>query len=174
MTIKTNARLAGFAFLFYIAAGIATMALAGKPAAGVFSLLTSFAALVLGVTFYAMTRDQDPDLALLAMVCRVVEAVPGVGGTGAVYFAVASTIFSWLLLRGRMIPSALAWLGVVASTMLAALLVVQRLGIFGNALNWSSPITWLVWLPMLIFEVTVGVWLIVKGVAGPDMRRAGL
>ena len=34
---------------------------------------------------------------------------------GATFFAVGSTIFSWLLLRGRMIPVALAWLGVVAS-----------------------------------------------------------
>lgn len=174
MTIKTNARLAGFAFLVYIGAGIASMALARTPAVGVLSLLTSFAALMLGVTFYAITRDQDPDLALLAMACRVVEAVPGVGGAGAVYFAVASTIFSCLLLRGRMIPSALAWLGVVASTALVALLVIQRLGVFGNALNWSSPVTWLVWLPMLVFEVTVGLWLIIKGVASPAIRRAGL
>src|SRR6185436_16949551 len=50
---------------------------------------------------YAMTREQDPDLALLALGCRVLEAVPG---EGVIYFAVGSLIFSWLLLRGRIVP----------------------------------------------------------------------
>jgi hypothetical protein len=45
------------------------------------------------------------------------------------------------------------------------LLAVQRTGLF--ELSWSSPITWFVWLPTLIFELTFAVWLIVKGVAVP-------
>ena len=60
MTLRTNARIAGFTFLFYIAAGISSMALAGRAhVTDVLSLLTSFCALVLGVTLYAITREVD-------------------------------------------------------------------------------------------------------------------
>ena len=112
MTITTNSRVAGLAFWIYFIAGIGTMA-AGRNAAAVsvLSTVTSFCAVVLGVTLWSITRDQDRDLATLAMMCRVIEAVPG---HGEIYFAVASTIFSWLLLRGRLIPAALAQLGVGA------------------------------------------------------------
>ncbi len=168
MTRTTNARLAGLTFLVYIAAGIAGLALAGQPQArSVLALLTSFAALVLGLTLYALTREQDQDLAMLGLACRFIEAVPGGEGTGAIFFAVGSTIFAWLLLRGRMIPAALAGLGVVASVLLVALLLAQRAGLFGNALNWSSPITWAVWLPMLIFELSIAFWLLLRGAASP-------
>ena len=49
------------------------------------------------------------------------------------------------------------------------LLLLQRAGL-GDVLNWSSPITWSVWLPMLVFEMTFAVWLIIKGVAAPAPR----
>ena len=115
-------------------------------------------------------NNMDPDLAMLALACRVVEAIPG---EAAVFFAVGSTIFSWLLLRGRMIPTALAWLGVVASGLLAVILVLQRAGLFGGAGSWASSATWLIWMPMLVFELTFAVWLLVKGVgpANPGLVR---
>ena len=170
MTRATNARIAGFTFLFYIAAGIASLVLAGRAhATNVLSLLTSFAALVLGVTLYAITREQDPDLAMLGLTCRVIEAAPG---HGEIYFAVGSTAFCWLLLRGRMIPVALAWLGVIASVLLVVLLPLQIAGFFGGPRAWSSPVTWAVWLPLLVFELTFAVWLITKGVAMPAHRRS--
>ncbi|HZI64366.1 MAG TPA: DUF4386 domain-containing protein, partial [Thermoanaerobaculia bacterium] len=177
MTRRTNSRIAGFTFLLYIAVGITTLVLSGRATGGegtaaklasiaqhetemrlvVFlSLLTSFCAIVLGVTLWAITREQDPDLAMLGLTCRVLEGVPhglsttlallwltaagggaaaldagaktalgayllrGGGGTGAIFFAVGSTLFAWLLLRGRVVPVALARLGVVASLLLVA------------------------------------------------------
>lgn len=165
MTRTTNARVAGITFFFYITAGILSLAVGGRaPAATVLAVFTSFSALVLGVTLYAITREQDPDIALLGLVCRVVEGVPG---DGVIYFAVGSTLFSWLLLRGRMIPVALARLGVGASAFLVVILMLQRGGLFGGAVMWFSSVTWLTWLPMLVFEMTLAVWLIVKGVATP-------
>jgi hypothetical protein len=156
------ARVAGFTFLFYIAAGISSMALSKQTqAADVLSLLLNFSAIVLGVTLYMITREQGPGLALLALACRVIEAVHG---ESAIFFAVGSTLFCWLLLRGRMIPTALAWLGVVASLLLVVILPLQLAGLFGGAMSWSASITWLVWLPMLVFEVTLALWLIIKGV----------
>jgi len=171
MTRTTNARLAGFTFLFYIAAGISSLALAGRGhATDVLSLLTSFSALVLGVTLYAITREQDADLALLGLTCRVIEAIPG--HEGAIFFAVGSTLFSWLLLRGRMIPIALAWLGVLASVLLVVILPLQRAGLLGGLTSWSSSVTWLIWLPALVYEVALALWLLIKGVAAPAPKQS--
>ena len=169
MTLRTNARVAGFTYWIYFVAGIAGLLLArSAPATAVLSLVTSFSALVLGVTLYAITREQDRDLAMLGLTCRVIEAVPG---HGEIYFAVGSAVFCWLLLSGRMIPVALAWLGVIASVLLVALLPLQIAGFFGGPRNWSSPVTWAVWLPLLVFELAFAVWLITKGVAMPAQRQ---
>lgn len=219
MTRATNARLAGFTFLAYIATGIASMVLFGQAAVGasdaarltsiaqhgttvrltaVLTLLTFFEAVILGVTLYALTRDEDRDLAVLALCCRAAEGMLGAAsavrtmqllsvataittasdaaaatalGTsllgsgrpstviGATCFAVGSTLFSYLFLRARSIPVALAWLGVLASVLLVITLPVQLAGFLPDSLAWP------IWLPMLVFEVALAVWLIVKGVA---------
>jgi hypothetical protein len=162
---QANARLAGVTFLLYLVAGIAAMIMAGRAeVTSVLSVLTSFCALVLGVTLWAITREVDRDLAMMALACRVIEAAPG---HGEIYFAVGSMLFSWLLLRGRMIPVTLAWLGVVASTFLVVLIPLQLAGLFGGARAWSSPLTWFLWLPMLVFEVALALWFLTKGVARP-------
>jgi hypothetical protein len=159
---RTYARVAGFTFLFYIVAGITSLALGSEAQfADLLYLLQSFSALVLGVTLYALTYRQGPILALLALTCRIAEAVQY--GESAIYFAVSSLIFS-LLLRGRTIPSALAQFGVLASALLVVILPLQLAGLFGGAMSWSASVTWLVWLPMLIFEVALALWLIIKGV----------
>lgn len=164
------ARVAGFTFLFYIVAGISSMNLADQPQmVDVLSLLMSFSALVLGVTLYVLTREQGPALAMMALLCRVLEAVPV--GEPAIFFAVGSTIFSWLLLRGRMIPVALAWLGMIASALLVIILPLQVAWLFGGPTAWSDSITWLVWLPALVFEITLALWLLIKGVAMPAARN---
>jgi hypothetical protein len=165
MTLTSNARIAGFTFLFYIAAGITSMVLAGRPhATEALSMLTSFSALVLGVTLFAITREVDADLAMLALMCRVLEAMHG---EAAMYFAVGSTLFAWLLLRGRMIPVALAWLGVLSSALLVAILPLQRAGLLGGPANWSSSLTWLAWLPCRVFELALAAWLLTRGVGTP-------
>jgi len=224
MTRTTNARLAGFTFLFYIAAGIASMVLFNQATSGdgiaaklagisqhatdvsvvvVLALLQCFSALVLAVTLYAITRDQDPDLAMLALTCRVGEGVlagtsipetqrllwlatatganaPDTGAAHALgayllrgdvaltgtFFAVGSTLFCYLLLRGRMIPIPLAWVGVIASVLLVVGLPLQIAGFL------RGPITSLVWLPMLAFEVPFALWLLTKGVAMPAKTQS--
>ena len=169
MAITTNARIAGLAFWIYIAAGISTMMLARTAAAPVLPVVSSLCAVVLAVTLWSITREVDRDLATLAMMCRVIEAVPG---HGEIYFAVGSALFSWLLLRGRLIPAALGWLGVMSSVMLTILLPLQLAGFFGGPRNWSSPVTWFVWLPMLVFELTLATWFITKGVSASPIKVA--
>lgn len=160
---RTYARVAGFTFLFYIAAGITSLGLGSESqVSDLLLLLQSFSALVLGVTLFALTYKQGLALATLALAFRVVEAVQY--GESAIYFAVASLLFSWLLLRGAMIPTLLAWLGIVASVLLVVILPLQLAGLFGGAMSWSSSGTWVVWLPMLVFEVGLALWLLVKGV----------
>ena len=168
MTRMTNAKLAGVTTIGYLVAGMGSLAVAGSPPVGVFNLLESFSALVLAVTLYAITREQDADIALIAMMSRVVEAVPG---EGFIYSAVGSLLFCWLLLRGRMIPVALASLGVVASALLILTIVAQRAG-GAVATNWSSPVTWFMALPMLVFELAFATWLLTKGVAAATPRVA--
>jgi hypothetical protein len=167
---KTIARIAGFTFLFYIAAGITSMQLASEShITDLLSLLQSFSALVLGVTLYALTREQGPILALMALTCRIAEAIQY--GESAIYFSVASLLFSWLLLRGKLIPAWLAQLGVFASALLVIVLPAQLAGLFGGTMSWASSITWLVWLPMLFFEVIFAFWLMIKGITLPSNQN---
>jgi uncharacterized protein DUF4386 len=226
MTRTTNARIAGFTFLFYIAVSVLSMVLFGRATGGdgiaeklvsiaqhatavgvvlVLGLLQVVSALVLAVTLYAITREQDSDLAMLGLTFRVGEGLVGASiptslglfwlatATGAnapdsasahalgafllrlgawqtlisaTLFAVGSTLFSWLLLRGRMIPVPLAGLGVVASALLVLCLPLQLAGFL------RGQLTSLMWIPIAVFEVVLAVWLLVKGVAPPVRRQA--
>ncbi|HEY1804886.1 MAG TPA: DUF4386 domain-containing protein [Terracidiphilus sp.] len=227
MTLRANARLAGFTFLLYIAAGITIMVVSGTVFTGhgaaeklasaaraavpmrsivLMGLVTVACAVVLAVTLYRITRDVDEDLARMAMVCRVMEGVFGALGVvatvgliwlataampnkpggldgstssglaqlffevqglnlAAIFFSVGSLLFSYLLLRGRMIPAALAWIGVIASLLLVVALPLQLVGVVRDAM------VGFLWMPMLAFEVPLGFWLMVKGVRMPEAMR---
>jgi hypothetical protein len=117
MTRRTNARLAGFTFLFYIAIGITSMVLFRQASGGaegtaatlaslaqhatavrltvILTLLMGFSAVTLGVTLYSLTCDGDRELALLALCCRTIEGVIGatsaIGTLGLLSVAAAST-----------------------------------------------------------------------------------
>jgi len=225
MTRKTNARLAGFMFLFYIATGIASLVLFGQASKGegtaaklasiaqhaslvrltvLLTMCGFVSAVVLGVTLYALTRDEDRELALLGLVCRATEGANAVGGavrtlqllavatasttavgtdavavnalggvmlgqggwTGsisAICFVMGSTLFSYLFLRARSIPALLAWLGLLASVLLLVALPLDLVGLI--------RVPFLLWIPMLVFELTFAFWLIIKGVK-PAVARA--
>jgi hypothetical protein len=238
MTRKTNARLAGFAFLFYIVTGIASLALSNQARGAnrpentaaklaaiaqhamtmrltvLLTLCGFLSAVVLGVTLYALTRDEDRELALLGLICRATEGVNAVSAAGAtlrllavatmatgltgatgstaavgtdaaamnalggsllgqggwtgnisaICFVLGSTLFSYLFLRARSIPLTLAWLGLLASLLL---LVVLPLGLLGLV-----EVGFLMWLPMLVFEVAFALWLIIRGVKPPANQQA--
>lgn len=212
------ARVAGFAFLFYIAAGLTETAIFSGAVVGgsasekltnvlaheahlrltvVLSLATVLSALALAVSLYVVTRDYDKGLALFGLTARTAEgvigaiyALPALGllsaarafegqphgpeadvfiallldarqntmMLSAICFAAGSTIFSWLLLRGHAVPIVLGRLGVFASVLLLLALPAQL------AVNSQGILSMLVWLPMLLFEVILAWWLIVRGV----------
>jgi len=83
----------------------------------------------------------------------------------ALFFAVGSTSFAWVMLRGRIIPAGLAWLGVVTSALMVVALPLQLAGVVrGRVLEITS-------LPIVFFELPLGVWLIAKGVPAPSRDR---
>ena len=219
MTRNTSARIAGFTFLFYIAVAFPAMVLESRATSGegmaaklasivqhttemrvtmLLNLLSVFSALVLAVTLYGITCDEDNELAMFGLVCRVGEGVLGgaplmtpgllwlatatgpnapdaaaanaigafllkvgtwqVNGS-ATLFAAGSTVFAYLLLRGRMVPAPLAWLGVIGSAIVLIGLLLELVGLLG------APFNQLMWIPIALFEITLAVWLLVKGVA---------
>ena len=219
MTRRTNSRIAGVAYLLYIASAYPSMKLMAAATRGeglaaqlaslavhanqvrlavVLSMIGSLCALVLAVTLWAITRDQDPDLAMFGLTCRVTEGVSGAVSlpatltllsltmaTGAnapdpaalralgafvldgdwlvsaTFFAVGSPLFSWLLLRGRMVPVWLAWVGVIGSAIVVIGVPLQSTAVL------TGLVTQLMWVPVAFFEVVVAFWLIIKGAALP-------
>src|SRR6266571_1844749 len=229
MTRSTNARLAGFGYLSYIVAGALNEGLmyratsvegtASKLAriaeystdvrlAMILKLGECFSAFVLAVALYGITRDDDQELAMLALLCRVAEGVfiatlipnsqglvwlasvrtgvsaPDVAITnalaafvrapgapvGAIFFAVGSTIFSYLLLRGRMIPAWLGWWGVLSSAVLIIGAPLQIAGFLIGPLAGYQVVP-VIGLPALVFAPVFALWLLIKGVATPGRRE---
>ncbi len=225
MTRRTNATLAGVAYLLYIVSELAGAKLIGfetrsnEPAARIaaavqflpqlrlgvlLTILGGLCALVLAVTLYGITREQDEELALFGAICRTGEGLFGLlplgalgliwlatanpsvdaatantiltafsaisrwkYAVGATLFAIGSTSFSYLLLRGRIVPAVLAWIGLVASLLLVVGLPLQLVG-------WlSGSVAGVLWVPMILFEVPLGLWLIFRGAAPPLRTRAG-
>lgn len=64
-----------------------------------------------------------------------------------------------------MIPRLLAWLGVAASVLQVVLLPLELAGVV------SGQVTKIMWLPMAAFEIPLGLWLLIKGVAPPARSR---
>jgi hypothetical protein len=182
MTRTTNSRIAGFTFLLYIAAGITSMVVYRQAAGGGeiaarlasmaqhateigigSSLPTTQAVLWLATANGASAPDPRTAHALGALLQQVTGSTISITAT---FFAVGSTFFSWLLLRGRMIPVSLAWLGVASSVLLVVVLPLRGAGFI------HGRITWLVWIPMAVFEVAFAIWLLVKGAAPPARRQS--
>ncbi|MEW6084655.1 MAG: DUF4386 family protein [Chloroflexota bacterium] len=168
-TRRVYARVAGFTLLFYIAAGITSLSLDSQlQIVDLLYFLQNLSALVLGVTFYMLTHEHGPALALLALTSRIMEAIHS---ESEIFFAVGSLLFCWLLVRGRLIPRPLAWLGVVASVILVIVLPLQLAGVLVGT-GWSDSNTWLIWLPMLVFEVTLSLRLLIWGVTASETNTS--
>jgi len=223
---KRNGRIAGLTFLLYYATALGDMFLFAHASSGkgtaeklasiahnaaqveltiVLSLLTVVYALILAVTLYALTRNVDSEIALMAFTCRVVEgvtnAVPAaarlgllsiatasatassadavslhtqatlvlkISGwsttVGATIFAVGSTLFAYLFLKGRSIPVLIAWLGVIGSLLVIPIFLLSSM--------WpvSSTVVWLTSIPLIIFELALAFWLLIKGVSTQSSR----
>jgi hypothetical protein len=75
-----------------------------------------------------------------------------------IFFSMGSILFFYLFRKGNYIPRILSGLGLFAS------LLVTLTG-FANLLSaHSSPMLQFGWLPMFVAEISVGLWLLIKGV----------
>jgi uncharacterized protein DUF4386 len=215
MTRAQNAHLAGFAFLFYIAVGVAQSIVGSGASAGtdisarlaslashatqvrinaLLGFATAITALALAAALYGLTRDDDQDLAILATSCRICEGLFGALPTvlsltllslalsesanssaaaavaaslfrartlvtlvGSIFFAIGSTIFSYLFLKGTFIPRGLAWLGIGSSLLLVVALPFELVGLL------TGSLAQLIWVPAAAFEIPLGIWLLARG-----------
>ena len=155
--------------------------------------------------FYVLVRPVNKNLALLAVLFRLVEnailcvatvnslvvlrllsgadylqsfsvsqmqslAMVAIGAqgfgmsVGFILLGLGSTVFAWLLYKSRYVPRALAAWGIFSSLLLAfvtwAILVFPGLG---NVVGLAYM------APLGIYEVGLGLWLLVKGIRAPGV-----
>ncbi|HST07494.1 MAG TPA: DUF4386 domain-containing protein [Gemmatimonadaceae bacterium] len=136
---------------------LALLAFASRVGEG---LLAAFPFATLGLLWLgtkARASAADASAIELATYLFKIEASQTI--SASLLFAAGSTLFSYLLLRGRMIPRPLAWLGVLGSAVLVVLLPLELAGFIAGAS------TQLAWIPLVVFELTLAGWLLVKGIA---------
>jgi hypothetical protein len=82
------------------------------------------------------------------------------------FLGLGSTVFAYLWFKSRYIPRALAAWGVFASLLVATCTLTSM--IFPTFQDISFPVCY---LPIAIFELTMGFWLLIKGLRQPDQPR---
>jgi len=100
----------------------------------------------------------------LQALARLFISVEGAGfQIGFIFLGLGSTIFSYLWLKSRYIPRAFAVWGIFASLVMAfvtlAIMVFPGMSIIG--LTYMAP--------MFIYEVGLGLWLLIKGIRAPSV-----
>lgn len=102
------------------------------------------------------------DTAQLQALARMFYSIEAAGfQIGFVFLGLGSTVFSYLWLKSRYVPRALAAWGIFASFVLAfgtlAILLFPALRVIG--LSYMAP--------MFFYEVGLGLWLLIKGIRVP-------
>jgi hypothetical protein len=86
---------------------------------------------------------------------------------GFILLGLGSAVFAWLLLKSRYVPKGLAAWGIFSSLLLAAStlanIVFPSLGILAMACM----------MPMGLYEIGLGLWLLIKGIKLPPHAAAG-
>jgi hypothetical protein len=78
---------------------------------------------------------------------------------GAIFFAAGSTVYSYLLYRARSIPVPLSVTGLVGS-LIILVGVPWQTALSHRTFAGASAV---IWVPIAIFEISTGGWLLVKG-----------
>lgn len=132
MTSRSMAKVAGAAFLVYIAAGLSSLALSGRATGSgdmaariasvalhttemrvslLLNFVAAFCALLLATSLYSLTRSADRELAIFGMLCRAGEGILGM-------FAFNTLALLWLAMGGKAPTGEAA--SAIASTLTAA------------------------------------------------------
>lgn len=164
-------------------------------------LLQVLCALGLAVTLYRLTSGVDKTLAMIAMLFRAGEGLLGTSAItsklqlmqlattaqdhaanatllgGYVFnkpdtvfsefcFVIGGTLFAYLFLRGKLIPLLLAWIGVITIGAQAVCVSLQIAGFL------SESVVDKIWFLIMIYEIPLGIWLIVKGIKTGDSKSS--
>jgi hypothetical protein len=125
--------------------------LAEATLGGVLSIF-SFSALILYIGADSRNAFDADQLSVL------MNLHSGAYNIGAISFGIASILYFYLLLKSTYIPRVLSALGLFASVLVAIIcfgfLIAPQL----------AKVLQLGWLPMLVAEISVGLWLLFKGV----------
>lgn len=126
------------------------------------TLATDFAALLIlsgADSLRALDAEQLPALARL-----LISMDAGGNRVAALFFGLGSTLFCYLWLKSRYIPRALAALGIFASLvpMFIPLATIVLSSLADVPLRRART-----GVPIVIFEVILGFWLLVKGIRAP-------
>ncbi len=129
--------------------------------------LTAFIALrLLGRAEYL----QAVDATQLQVLARVFVSIYSVGlSVGFVFLGLGSAVFSYVWLKSGYIPRALAWLGIVASLLLSGMSLVTI--VFPRV---YEVIGMSYMLPMGLYEIGLGVWLLIEGIRTPRTESTEL
>jgi hypothetical protein len=159
-----------YALLKPVSQGLALLAafwrLAECAILGAITLASVVVSLLLSGADYlqAFGADQLQALAILSI---------GAHGAGfriaGIFFGLGSTVFSYLLFKSKYVPRTLAAWGMFASLLVLAFMVSFILfpPFLATARLWTSN------LVVIVFEVTTGLWLLVKGVRAPGAAEPG-
>jgi hypothetical protein len=157
--------------LFVILRGVdrnrALLALLWRMAEAVVGAVT----VLLGVLVVLLVGSQDARAGLapeqLHALVEVLLTARSIGFDVAVFFLSLGTIVNCrLLYTSRYVPRVLAGLGIVAFAIMLVGTVV------GLLLPESKDLTMIGWAPGILFEVAIGVWLLLKGIATAPVAAA--
>jgi hypothetical protein len=126
----------------------------GESMIGAAGIVMSFAALQASLAVRDATAFNVDQLGALASLLSAGASTE----IAAIFFSLGSTVFFYVFLRSTYIPKALSVWGVFASLSYAALWVTRLI------LPESSGLVVYGSLPILIAELSTGLWLLVKGI----------
>lgn len=123
------------------------------------------ACLTLGSANQSSSGDQLQSLGRL-----LISLDAGGNRVAALFFGLGSTVFCYLWFKSRYIPRLLAAWGILASLVpaIVPLATVVFSSLAGVPLRRARS-----GIPIVIFEVIVGVWLLVKGIDAPAPAKSG-
>jgi hypothetical protein len=177
---QNAAKIAGSMFLFLILLYFAEQLIPSQIGAATTKKITELSiqliyfasAFLLAIMLYQTLKSVNQKLALIAMFWRLGETftvvimmifnIEGKAYTvgfyiSAILFSIGSLIFFYLFFKSTYIPQIISIFGIFASVMVT---------LVGFAILISPDVTGVIqfgWLPMIIAEITTGVWLLFKG-----------
>ncbi len=123
-----------------------------------------FALGLIALVFIAESSTQasrDTDARLVTAIIRSTRHATLVA---SFFFAIGSTAFAWVLMRGRLAPRYVAALGFIGSLVPVVGMPLQIIG----ALRGFN--TGLLWILLFLFEIVLGVWLLTSGGREPEVH----